>query len=73
MYRNDKLVWNFTKNGQLSVKSAYHMHQAIKARNECSSYQANMNLATWGSIWKLHVPNGIKIFIWRASGNISQL
>ena len=68
----DVLFWLYNKNGEYSVKSGYQTAKQImreeKDRGECSKVMDGG--AVWRSLWKLHVPNKIKVFAWRALHDI---
>jgi len=57
---DDKLIWNFEKNGLYFVKSAYRlcMEELVEASHlRRSGY--------WSGIWRLEVPPKVKNLIWR--------
>ena len=67
----DAVAWLHNKRGVYSVKSGYHVARQIKKNEnwvECSS--GPTGLQVWPQLWKLHVPNKIKVFPWRACHNI---
>ena len=67
----DCRVWSGTANGVFSVRSAYHVsHKQLSKINvgECSNNTRMKSL--WKAIWKLHCPNKIRNFIWRACKDI---
>jgi hypothetical protein len=53
-------LWRLNRNGKYSVKSAYYQLMERVADNEQLRVQGD-----WNKIWKLKVPNKIKMFIWR--------
>lgn len=64
----DTIIWHYDKRGQYLVKSGYqvafnHKHQGIP---NCS----NLNPSHWSVIWKLKIPEKVKIFLWRAAKDI---
>ncbi|XVE62757.1 hypothetical protein DITRI_Ditri06bG0145000 [Diplodiscus trichospermus] len=62
---DDFWYWRQDKSGCYTVKSGYrHLIDNSLSRND----GAGSNL--WCSIWCLHVPPKIKIFLWRAAANI---
>ncbi|KAL0009208.1 hypothetical protein SO802_010710 [Lithocarpus litseifolius] len=70
-YVPDILVWMHNKNGLFSVKSPYRLAvQILKGEEwtESSSGCAGKNV--WNALWKLHIPNKIKVFGWRACQEI---
>ena len=71
----DSLIWAWSKNGELTVRSAYKV--ALKVlkegrlpndRGECSDKGKMAGL--WKLVWQLKCPNKIKLFLWRACKNI---
>ncbi|KAK9996844.1 hypothetical protein SO802_021530 [Lithocarpus litseifolius] len=71
-YVSDVLLWLHNKNGRYSVKSGYHISRLLlkEARCEGESSAPVSNSYVWDKIWKLQVPNKIKVFGWRACQNI---
>ena len=70
-HTQDAIVWLLNKRGVYSVKSGYHV--AIQSLNkedwaECSSGPKGSQV--WSKLWKLRVPNKMKVFGWRACHNI---
>ncbi|KAL3510143.1 hypothetical protein ACH5RR_029544 [Cinchona calisaya] len=67
----DKLIWHFTKNGNLSVGSTYHLirDQTLNSTNTASGSHASRSLS-WKRLWKLKVPRKIKVFQWKVCQNI---
>jgi len=65
----DKIIWNGSKNGTFSVKSAYHLAlDLLKQKNEECSYSVGSS-DLWKKIWTINVPNVSKNFLWRACQN----
>lgn len=67
----DKLVWNHTRNGILSVDSAYQWitNQQMPDKPEsstCVAKERNM----WRRLWSMNIKGKIKHFLWRAYHNI---
>ena len=70
-HTQDAIVWVHNKRGVYSVKSGYHVaKQSLKNEDwaECSSGPKGSQV--WSKLWKLRVPNKIKVFGWRACHNI---
>ena len=67
----DYLAWNFTKNGQFTVKSAYHLKMSSKGarigRPGTSSSLRKHKM--WLALWSTDVPNKAKIHTWRLLRN----
>jgi hypothetical protein len=73
--RMDWPAWYFDAKGLFSVKSAYKVAVArrdVFARCDASS-SGNGNKGEcdfmWNKIWKLNVPNKVKMFLWRFAHN----
>ncbi|KAM2292630.1 hypothetical protein ACFXTI_027340 [Malus domestica] len=72
---DDRLVWHHTTDGVYSVKTWYGLAIKLmedgvlgrKGRGAPSDFN-KLNLV-WNNIWRLKVPNKIKIFIWRYCNN----
>ena len=67
--RGDLLAWHYEKSGIFTVRSAYQLavHLRDRENNTCCSSSVNPsgNRSLWKSIWKLNVPQKIKVFLWR--------
>ena len=68
----DKLFWLHNREGKYKVKSGYHLAKQLEreaeSQRECSK-GVDVN-PVWCKLWKLKLPNKIKIFMWRACHNI---
>ena len=67
----DFLFWTFTKFGDYTVRSEYQIARQLQKEGnwaECSS--GAVGGSVWKVLWKLKVPNKIKVFGWRACCNI---
>ncbi|KAM1255800.1 hypothetical protein ACFX2G_030595 [Malus domestica] len=71
----DKLVWHYSTNGIYFVKSGYGVAMDLmengalgKKGQGATSDQQKLN-KVWVWIWRLQVPNKIKLFIWRCCRN----
>jgi hypothetical protein len=66
----DRLVWSHTKNGEFTVRSAYHLakDKFEVDRGSCSNRDNNRTL--WKAIWNIDVPRAAKIFLWKACSGI---
>jgi hypothetical protein len=53
------MVWKLNRNGKYLVKMAYYHLMEIVIDNGSQRVQGD-----WIKIWKLKVPNKIKLFIW---------
>jgi hypothetical protein len=60
-------AWNFTKNGNFSVRSAYHFQmqqRKLKAGKAESSTLVDEHKG-WLALWGANIPGKVKIHIWR--------
>jgi hypothetical protein len=67
---DDRLAWNYEKNGFFTVKSAYRLALNIKHRNRDAGSRnstTNGDISIWNNIWKASVPLKIRIFSWRVA------
>ena len=68
---NDILIWSGNVFGQYSVKSTYVM---LRAEYSSSILRQSSNNSQshhlWKQVWKLRVPNKIKVFLWKACKNL---
>jgi hypothetical protein len=64
------LVWSCTKNGEFTVRSAYHLakDKFEVDRGSCSNRDSNRTL--WKAIWSIKAPRAAKIFLWKACSDI---
>ncbi|CAM8896820.1 unnamed protein product [Rhodiola kirilowii] len=65
---NNKYFWSKDSSGQLTVKGAYLSVMEIdKMRNPPEGEQSDLSGVKrfWRSLWKLQIPNKIKMFGWR--------
>ena len=60
------LVWPLSPVGEYSVKSAYRV-LAAEVTNGLPSSSGGACSLLWKRIWKIHAPQRIKHFIWRAA------
>ncbi|KAH9741755.1 putative reverse transcriptase/RNA-dependent DNA polymerase [Citrus sinensis] len=64
----DELCWHYDKLGKYSVKSGYQL--ALKEKFPSAPSSSNLEPRQWNAIWKLDLPEKIKIFMWRAVKNL---
>ncbi|KAK6124264.1 hypothetical protein DH2020_042016 [Rehmannia glutinosa] len=60
----DKIIWHYEKSGNYSVRSGYK----LALQNQLSSGPSSSTVVStwWRRLWKLRIPEKIKIFCWRA-------
>lgn len=61
---SDQQIWKYSATGEFTVRIAYHLANSCATydRGECS--YATRHTDTWKSIWKMEVPNVVKVFMW---------
>lgn len=64
----DTLIWHYDKRGNYLVRSGYQL--ALKQKHQDIPSCSNQNPSQWNIIWKLMVPEKVKIFLWRAAKNL---
>ncbi|KAL5804471.1 hypothetical protein ACOSQ3_031271 [Xanthoceras sorbifolium] len=57
----DSLLWHFTKDGNFSVRSYYHVGCSIVSKPSSSNQISQQ--ACWKFLWQLQLPKKIKLFI----------
>lgn len=67
---HDRLVWAGTKTGQFTLRSAYHLELARRARPQASCSASASTNPIWKLIWQLKILRTTQIFIWRACNEI---
>lgn len=65
----DELVWNWEKDGEYSVRSAYHLLCDEKARLQPGPSIPHKS-KLWKEIWRAPIPSKIRNFMWRLAKNI---
>ena len=66
----DRLIWRCTKNGEFSMRSAYHLGLDIRMEANPSSSTKTDDNEVWKVCWNSNVPFAVKTFIWRACHNL---
>ncbi|KAH9744054.1 putative reverse transcriptase/RNA-dependent DNA polymerase [Citrus sinensis] len=64
----DELCWHYDKLGNYLVKSGYQL--ALKENFPSAPSSSNPDPRQWNAIWKLDLPEKIRIFMWRAVKNL---
>ena len=67
----DRMIWPLTRDGKYAVKNGYHSlkNEEVDLRKNKSSGSHKVEEIVWKKIWKLLVPNKVRNFMWKASGN----
>ncbi|XP_012837906.1 PREDICTED: uncharacterized protein LOC105958446 [Erythranthe guttata] len=73
-HANDRLVWHYSRSGDFTVKSCFHnimqRHNTGSGDHEYENSSQSEDKEFWKFIWHLSIPPKIKIFIWRAVGDL---
>lgn len=66
LYNLSKSVRTQEKNGKFSARSSYILIKEMfsDGSGECSN--ASRQHVFWKALWKMNVPNKVKVFAWRA-------
>ncbi|KAL0006082.1 hypothetical protein SO802_013643 [Lithocarpus litseifolius] len=68
---SDSIIWMHNKNGMFSVKFAYKVAQRMRGEGSRAEHSRGcVGKLVWSVLWKLCIPNKIKIFGWRACNDI---
>ena len=68
---SDFVYWKYNKDDIFTVKSAYKVARALlKKVVWAESSSGSGGCRVWVAIWKLRIPNKIKVFGWRACHDI---
>jgi hypothetical protein len=68
---DDYVASNYTKTGQFSVRSAYHLKQHLKCM-AAGRLWSSLNCTEhqwWLSLWAANVPSKVKVHCWRLAKN----
>lgn len=67
----DLMMWLHTTSGIYSVKLGYYVAtQILREADQVESSREHSGNKVWAKLWKLTVPNKIKVFGWKACQNI---
>ena len=67
--QEDCLIWPGCKDGNYSVKTGYQLLCESKIVDAASSSDSSKQTLFWKRVWKLQIPNKIKVFLWRVCSN----
>lgn len=67
---SDILVWVGNKNGDFTVRSAYHMAKESSIVDQGSSSNSTHKAQLWKTTWQISRPRAVKMFLWKACSNI---
>ncbi|TXG59086.1 hypothetical protein EZV62_016915 [Acer yangbiense] len=68
----DSIQWHFDPTGSYTVKSGYRLGCSLWSdpSSSDSGFFSSISFAWWKSLWKLHIPNKVKVFVWKACNNM---
>lgn len=68
----DVMIWLRSKDGEYTMRSGYQMARRIvkQEKDLGKSSKAAEGGQVWATIWKMEVPNKIRVFEWRACQDI---
>lgn len=73
----DYMAWNYTRNGQFTVRAAYHLCMAQKRyqSGRLESYSPVIMHQGWLplALWAASIPNKVKMHMWKILKNGCQL
>ena len=67
--QEDCLICPGCKDSNYSVKTGYQLLCESENLGATSSSDSSKQTLFWKRIWKLHIPNKIKVFLWRVCSN----
>lgn len=62
----DKRIWNHTRNGKFSVRSAYHLATTLYSTCGNNLPSTSSDHPSWKQLWGCKLPPKINHFLWRA-------
>lgn len=63
-FPEDKLIWNYEKDGEYSLKCAYHLSRRLTQSDKAGS-SSNMEGELWKQLWKAPIQEKTNNFMWR--------
>ena len=68
---SNSIIWMHNKHGKFSVKSTYKVAQRMRGEGSWTESSGGcVGKLIWPVLWKLSIPNKIKIFGWQACNDI---
>lgn len=64
---SNKLAWRCTVDGKFSIMSAYNLQVDLMDSTKGQSSNSTTLADLWSKLWKLKIPNAVKVFLWKAS------
>jgi hypothetical protein len=68
--QQDQTIWVGNKNGDFSVRSAYHLAHDLNSREASGCSYTDSLTPLWKHIWLINVLRVVKLFLWQACNNI---
>ena len=70
-YVEDFLIWKHQRKGIFTIKSAYKVSkEVLRGGRVAKSSRGGIGKGVWSALWKLRIPNKIRVFRWRACNEI---
>lgn len=60
------MIWPRNRDGKYSVKTGYRLLLELDRRSRASSFDVNPPKIFWNWLWRIGIPNKVKVFLWRA-------
>ncbi|KAK3205547.1 hypothetical protein Dsin_019593 [Dipteronia sinensis] len=71
--RDDSITWHYTVDGEYTVRSGYNLGMCRMVADSNFGGSSNSGLENaesfWKTLWRINVPNKIKLFLWKACNN----
>jgi ribonuclease HI len=64
------LIWNYNKNGDFTVRSAYHLAKDRFEVDNGSCSNRDNSKVLWKALWAIEGPKAAKSFLWKACSDI---
>jgi ribonuclease HI len=68
--REDRLIWNYNKSGDFTVRSAYHLAKDKYEADKGSCSNRDSYRPMWKALWAIEGPKAAKSFLWKACSEI---
>jgi hypothetical protein len=68
--QGDRMVWAGSRQGDFSVKSAYHFAKSLLESSVGSSSSMGTSTQLWKDIWRVRGPRVLNSFLWKACANV---
>ena len=66
----ESIYWKHSKDGNFTVKSEHKVARSLLKEDWAKPSPGSGVSRVWAAIWKLRIPNKIKVFGWRACHDI---